>query len=126
MPRSRIGRTGPVPAPTEGSEPAQTRLIGRVAAGDMRALEQRYRADGYNGRSKVCTWTFAIAYRKALKALSDDHRGVVELSYFLQGMGYREIAQIVDRPVDTVKTRMFHARRRRLRTLLAGPAEDWL
>jgi RNA polymerase sigma-70 factor (ECF subfamily) len=27
------------------------------------------RADSYNGRSKVSTWIFAIAYRKALKAL---------------------------------------------------------
>jgi RNA polymerase sigma-70 factor (ECF subfamily) len=61
---------------------------------------------------------------RALDALSVDHRAVVELTYF-HGMGYREIAQIVDCPVDTVKTRMFHARRR-LRGLLAGDAEDWL
>src|SRR6185437_863575 len=27
------------------------------------------RADSYNGRSKVSTWIFAIAYRKTLKAL---------------------------------------------------------
>ena len=61
---------------------------------------------------------------RALDALSVDHRAVVELTYF-HGMGYREIAQIVDCPVDTVKTRVFHARRR-LRGLLAGNAEDWL
>ena len=61
---------------------------------------------------------------RALDALSDDHRMVVELTYF-HDMGYREIAEIVDCPVDTVKTRMFHARRR-LRALLAGGAEDWL
>src|SRR5882724_8996616 len=27
------------------------------------------RSDGFNGRSKVSTWIFAIAYRKALNAL---------------------------------------------------------
>ena len=56
--------------------------------------------------------------------LDHDHRAVVVLTYF-HDMGYREIAQIVDCPVDTVKTRMFHARRR-LRGMLAGDAEDWL
>ena len=123
-------------------------------------------AEAYNGGSKVSTWIFAIAYRKALKALrrfddpvddepnetlvdlepgpdvqldlwqlrealtkaledlSPEHRAVVELTYF-HGLGYREIAQIVSCPVDTVKTRMFHARRR-LRAMLAGSLKDWL
>lgn len=61
---------------------------------------------------------------QAMDQLSADHRAVVDLTYF-HGMGYREIAEIVDCPVDTVKTRMFHARRR-LKTLLAGQLEDWL
>jgi RNA polymerase sigma-70 factor (ECF subfamily) len=125
------------------------------------------RAASFNGRSKVSTWVFGIAYRKALKALrqlddaveddrteepaesedaepehqfgrlqlhallqralqglSAEHRAVVDLTYF-HGMGYREIAEVVDCPVDTVKTRMFHARRR-LRLLLGGRLEEWL
>ena len=124
------------------------------------------RADSYNGNSKVSTWIFAIAYRKALKALqrldepmedqhaetrpctldgpeqqlgqrqvqqlllnamrelSVDHRTVVDLTYF-HDIGYREIAEIMTCPVDTVKTRMFHARRR-LKTMLAGRLTDWL
>lgn len=124
------------------------------------------RPDAYNGTSKVSTWIFAIAYRKALKALrrwdeplddshlafratpemgpeqelgerqrdadllsalgrlSADHRTVVNLAYFHEA-GYREIAEIMDCPVDTVKTRMFHARRH-LKTLLAGRLADWL
>ena len=61
---------------------------------------------------------------RALAALSFDHRAVVSLTYF-HGMGYREIAEIVECPVDTVKTRMFHARRR-LRALLSGELGDWL
>lgn len=57
--------------------------------------------------------------RRALRRLSPEHRAVVELTYF-DGYGYREIAGIVGCPVNTVKTRMFHARRhlaRLLRTL---------
>ncbi len=120
----------------------------------------------YNGKSKVSTWIFAIAFRKALKAikrsddpvedkhaeqresgeagpeqqvgrhqvqqvlmdaineLSAEHRAVVDLTYFHE-IGYREIAEIMDCPVDTVKTRMFHARRH-LKKKLAGELADWL
>ncbi len=116
------------------------------------------RADSFDGRSKLSTWIFGIAYRKGLKALSrqdlpvDDegvpeaadtgpgpeqqlgqvqlrerlreamgelspeHRAVVELCYF-HDMAYSEIADVVGCPAETVKTRMFYARRR-LRTLL--------
>jgi RNA polymerase sigma-70 factor (ECF subfamily) len=127
-------------------------------------------AERYNGTSKVSTWIFAIAYRKALKAidrhdepmedpaddedgavpgdpgarpdarlsrvqlraaieralaqLSPDQRAAVELTYF-HGFSYPEIAAIVDCPTDTVKTRMFHARRR-LKQQFAGSLEDWL
>ena len=125
-----------------------------------------HRAQSYNGGSKVSTWIFAIAYRKALKALqrvdepteddpehspvdegpgpeqqvglwqvrealvkaldslSAEHRAVVDLTYF-HGLGYREIAEIVACPVDTVKTRMFHARRK-LKSVLPGDLKDWL
>jgi RNA polymerase sigma factor (sigma-70 family) len=124
------------------------------------------RAATYNGASKVSTWIFAIAYRKALKAmrkqdepvedkqaetrpsldadpeqqigsaqlqeilvtamaeLSADHRAVVDLTYFHE-IGYREIADIMECPVDTVKTRMFYARRH-LKGKLAGQLADWL
>lgn len=47
----------------------------------------------------------------ALRELSADHRQVVELTYFC-GFSYREIGEIVGCPENTVKTRMFHARRR--------------
>lgn len=46
----------------------------------------------------------------ALPELSPKHRMVIELSYFLD-LCYDEIADIVGCPVNTVKTRMFHARR---------------
>ncbi len=124
------------------------------------------RPESYAGASKFSTWIFAIAYRKALRALrrndepvedpaadlrasaepwpdhelervqthellfgalgelSPEHRAVVDLAYFHEA-GYREIAEIMNCPVDTVKTRMFHARRR-LRSKLAGDFSDWI
>jgi len=123
-------------------------------------------AASFRGTSKLSTWVFAIAYRKALKArmrwpdpledqqfdnrvsndaapdaeleqsrirsalvdamegLSAEQRAVVDLTYF-HDLGYREIAEILGCPVDTVKTRMFHARRR-LRQALSGTLADWL
>jgi RNA polymerase sigma-70 factor (ECF subfamily) len=52
----------------------------------------------------------------ALVQLPPEQRAVVEMTYF-QDLPYREIAAMMDCPVNTVKTRMFHARRR-LRELL--------
>jgi RNA polymerase sigma factor (sigma-70 family) len=52
----------------------------------------------------------------ALESLSHEHRNVVVLTYF-HDLPYAEIAQIMDCPIDTVKTRMLHARRK-LRVLL--------
>jgi RNA polymerase sigma factor (sigma-70 family) len=118
-------------------------------------------AASFDGRSRVSTWIFGIAYHKALKvlvrrpeepveddgerpepldseepeslaarrelagvlgralgALPPEQRAVVELAYYY-GLPYQEIAEIVGCPVNTVKTRMFHARRR-LRNLLPG------
>lgn len=48
--------------------------------------------------------------------LSPGHRAVVELTYVM-GYSYREIAAILGCPVNTVKTRMFNARRK-LRKIL--------
>jgi RNA polymerase sigma-70 factor (ECF subfamily) len=120
----------------------------------------------FKGASKLSTWIFTIAYRKALRArsrwdepvddteaqnrpsdepgpeqhlgqrqvqkvlliamagLSADHRTVIDLTYFHE-MGHREIAEIMGCPVDTVKTRVFHARRH-LKNALAGALADWL
>ncbi|GGD02001.1 RNA polymerase sigma factor [Undibacterium terreum] len=54
---------------------------------------------------------------QALHALPIEQSAVIHLTYF-HGMAYGEIAEIMDCPVNTVKTRMFHARRR-LKTLLS-------
>ena len=64
------------------------------------------------------------ALLRAIGELSADHRAVVDLAYFHE-IHYSEIAEIMDCPVDTVKTRMFHARRH-LKAKLAGQLTDWL
>lgn len=61
--------------------------------------------------------TQAILF-SAMSQLSPEHRAVVDLTYFHEA-GYREIAEILDCPVGTVKSRMLHARQR-LKGLLAG------
>ena len=59
--------------------------------------------------------------QRALSRLSPEHRAVVELTYFA-GCSYQDIAEIAGCPVNTVKTRMFHARAhlRRLLPMLSG------
>jgi RNA polymerase sigma-70 factor (ECF subfamily) len=54
---------------------------------------------------------------RALARLPAEQRAVVELTYY-HDCSYSEIAGVLGCPVNTVKTRMFHARRR-LRALLA-------
>lgn len=48
---------------------------------------------------------------RGLESLSPEHRMVIELAYYL-GHSCAEIATIAQCPVNTVKTRMFHARKR--------------
>ena len=48
--------------------------------------------------------------RIATSMLKDNHRTVIELTYF-HGHSLAEISEIMKCPVNTVKTRLFHARR---------------
>ena len=75
----------------------------QVAPADVEAMEE---PQGLIGRLGLSDWLGA-----GLDAISADQRSVIELTYF-QGRSYQEIAEIMDCPVNTVKTRMFHARRR--------------
>ncbi|MES9837846.1 MAG: sigma-70 family RNA polymerase sigma factor [gamma proteobacterium symbiont of Ctena orbiculata] len=50
-----------------------------------------------------------VQLQTGLMSLSANHRSVMELT--MLGYSCNEIASIVDCPVNTVKTRMFHARR---------------
>jgi len=122
------------------------------------------KADTFDGSSKVSTWVFAIAYRRACKALQgfdepleldDDQRECADADRpewqlerlrltqavdvalaalplaqrtafqltFYHDMSYTEIADIMECPVNTIKTRMFHARKR-LASLLEDQLEE--
>jgi len=52
----------------------------------------------------------AAAIKACLTRLSDDHREVIELVYY-QEMSVKEVSDVVGIPQNTVKTRMFHARK---------------
>lgn len=58
--------------------------------------------------------------RRALNDLSDAQQITVLLVFYL-GLSYNEAAEVTDSPVNTVKTRMFHAKKK-LRELLQAPA----
>lgn len=62
-----------------------------------------------------------LMYR-AIQQLPEKQRAVVELTYYF-GYTYDEIAEIVDCPANTVKTRVFHARAR-LKKLLPELGHD--
>ena len=65
----------------------------------------------------VMGWEIGRSLTAALETLSPEHRSVIELAFF-EHFSYPEIALITDCPVNTVKTRIFHARRH-LRRVLA-------
>lgn len=52
----------------------------------------------------------AALIKKALTSLSPEHREVLQLMY-LQATSIQEISELIDCPVNTVKTRIFHARK---------------
>lgn len=60
--------------------------------------------------------------RVALEQLPPEQREVVEMT-FMEGMSYKQIAEIAHCPENTVKTRMFHAKRK-LEPLLAELAPN--
>jgi len=87
---------------------------------DARAVDELV-ADDADPEQAVMRQQTQATLASALATLSAEQRAVVVLTYF-HDLPYAEIARIVDCPVDTVKTRMFHGRRR-LRAALHGRLE---
>jgi RNA polymerase sigma-70 factor (ECF subfamily) len=64
----------------------------------------------------------SAAIRKCLEKLSAEHREIVDLVYYHE-KSVEEVAQIVGIPENTVKTRMFYARKRLAELLKAAGIE---
>lgn len=75
---------------------------------DPDGLESR---DQPGPESLMAQRELASVLGRALATLAPEQRAVVELTFY-HGFSYPEIAEIVDCPLGTVKTRMFHARRK--------------
>lgn len=80
--------------------------------------EAKEPVDGEGPEGLLARREMADVVERALRSLPLEQRTVVDLTYY-HGFSYQEIAQIMKCPVNTVKTRMFHARRR-LKELLPG------
>lgn len=67
--------------------------------------------DPNNPERTVLGWEIGDLLVWALEQLSFEHRTVLELA-INEEYAYQDIAKIIDCPVNTVKTRMFHARKK--------------
>lgn len=107
----------------EGRSKVKTWLLGITNFKVIDRLRKRGRqaADSLEESTLVddnCTVADAIAgledahqVKICIEKLSDPHRQVIHLTFF-EGLSYPEIAEIVDCPEGTVKTRMFHAKQK--------------
>lgn len=88
------------------------KALDRLKTMPEQAGEDRVEADDIEEtRNLITKLGLSDWLANGLDLISADQRSVVELTYF-SGHSYQEIAEIMDCPVNTVKTRMFHARRR--------------
>ncbi len=65
------------------------------------------------------------AIREAIDSLSPNHKAVIDLVYYHE-LSVREVAKVLDVPANTVKPRMFHARKKLAEKLTkAGIDRGW-
>ena len=89
------------------------RVVQRSVANDLRAATASAEADP---SSETDSAGEDERIRDALRELPDQQRAILSLHY-LDGMGLAEIAEAIDVPVGTVKSRLYHARNRLKETL---------
>ena len=98
------------------------RIVTRTAARDLRRKLRRRQADDGFAQTQPATTAApdqgvgAGALRAAIAALPAHQRAALAL-FYLEGLSVAEVAQALDIPPGTVKTRLMHARTR-LRALL--------
>ncbi len=103
-----------------GGSRVSTWIMGIAYRRAMKALRHSASRPALHGMSVSAEQTASDAIEeaeqrelvtRALGSLPPEQRMVLELTYYM-GYSCEEIAAIVDCPVNTVKTRMFHARRK--------------
>ena len=91
--------------------------IQRITRRETSLPEYDIVADSHEGpEAAVVGADEKIRVRDAVDRLPEQHRRIIELNHF-QELSYREIAEILDIPIGTVMSRLFHARKK-LRELL--------
>ena len=79
---------------------------------------------GESPEERALTAIRNVNIKRAIEGLSPKHRAVLELA-FVQDMSYMEIAEILDCPVGTVKSRMSYALRHLNQILVKTGIETW-
>jgi RNA polymerase sigma-70 factor (ECF subfamily) len=72
-------------------------------------FEEEYSAADTKSQFQVEVKSTNAAVKAALQALSVKHREILELVFY-QEFSYMEVAELIGIPVNTVKTRVFHAK----------------
>ena len=101
-------------------------LVGACGAGRTRNWTTRRlprsRTPRMTPRSPWRRRTRVLVLRKCLTALSAEHREIIDLVYYHE-KSVEEVAEIVGIPENTVKTRMFYARKKLAELLKAAGIE---
>ncbi|MCC6709331.1 MAG: sigma-70 family RNA polymerase sigma factor [Gammaproteobacteria bacterium] len=107
-------------ARTERLALASTWLLGIANFKSLQAMRKLGITRGSDGSMDEGSGDDSLAQREleqdnllnvALRHLSPEQRAAMELVYF-HGLHYQDIAKVMDCPENTVKTRIFHARKR--------------
>lgn len=73
-------------------------------------FEEEYSAADTQSQFKVEVESTNVALKAALQTLKVKHREILELVFY-QDFRYVEVAELIGVPVNTVKTRVFHAKK---------------
>jgi RNA polymerase sigma-70 factor (ECF subfamily) len=105
----------------------ETALMGRAEDEETSRVENEL-SDGETPEALLATKEIAAAVNSAIEALSDDLRQAITLRE-IEGLSYEEIAEVMNCPIGTVRSRIFRAREAiatRLRPLLdTRDGERW-
>lgn len=106
---------------------SETALAGREDDDETSRVENEL-TDGETPEAVLATKEIAATVNGAIEALSEDLRQAITLRE-IEGLSYEEIAEVMDCPIGTVRSRIFRAREaiaERLRPLLGTrEGERW-